>query len=80
MKKTLKTFALVTVAFTAGEFVTMWRMREKPETFKEFIKNYWTEQNRQLKHVDTMYERLADGDTAGAKKEVKILMFPHQEH
>lgn len=77
--KYLKIFALITAAFTAGEFVTMWRMREKDETFKEFVKNYWTEQNKQLSHIDTMYERLADGDTAGAKAELKTVMYPHLE-
>lgn len=80
MKKILKTLALVIAAFTAGEFVTMWRMQEKPESLKEFTKSYFDTQRTTSKRVDTMYDKLAEGDREGAKEELKLIMFPERKN
>lgn len=77
MKKSLKTFALIVVAFTAGEFVTMWRLQTTPTTFREFTKSYIGAQPAGLKRSYHIGQLLGDAPDAG-KRELKKLIFPNR--
>lgn len=69
MKKTLKTFALITVTWTLAEFVTMWRMQDTRTPLKRYIKTYVSGQKQAFAASYAAGERVAQGTGPGLKAE-----------
>ena len=76
MKRKLKTLGIIVAAFTAGEFITMWRTQTTPLTLKEFTKNYFQIQAREIRNAHKAGELLGQ-DPAAGKAAIKKLAFPY---
>jgi hypothetical protein len=77
--KYLKLFALMTVAFSAGEIITQWRAHPEPISLKNYLKFYISQARTEIKHASALNDDPDDTYANGTKAAAKFLMFPNRE-